>query len=200
MISTKRSARVTIRRRRPCRQEFYPPLQPSSLPQSRESGPHCMRRPVESIMSRKHPENGPSLSKASKASKASNGNTADREGTGRGHAKNDPKRRRWHASTKRNDKSPAASASEQPSRRTAALFRCAAARPRVLVQLFAKARRPQQAHIRSTHGLDQDPNDRAGYSGGYSQVRLIDHNIIVPRLPALNSKELPMRRRTAILT
>ena len=75
MISTKRSARVTIRRRRRCRQEFYPPLQPSSLPQSRESGPHCMRRPVEVIMSRKHPENGPSLSKAS------NGNTADREGT-----------------------------------------------------------------------------------------------------------------------
>ena len=64
----------------------------------------------------------------------------------------------------------------------------------------AATRLNQQAHIRSTHGLDQDPNDRAGYSGGYSQVRLIDHNIIVPRLPALNSKELPMRRRTAILT
>jgi hypothetical protein len=27
----------------------------------------------------------------------------------------------------------------------------------------------------------------------------IDHNTIDPRLPALNSKELPTRRRTAIL-
>jgi hypothetical protein len=38
------------------------------------------------------------------------------------------------------------------------------------------------------------PDDR-----GSSQVRSIDHNTIDPRLPALNSKELPMRRRTAIL-
>ena len=34
---------------------------------------------------------------------------------------------------------------------------------------------------------------------GSSQVRSIGHNIIDPRLAALNSKELPMRRRTAIL-